>query len=69
LRWFTGNIGIHHVHHLSSRIPFYRLPQVMAAHPELSDVGRLTLRQSLATLRLRLWDEDERKLRSFGKAY
>lgn len=68
LRWFTGNIGIHHVHHLSSRIPFYRLPQVLRAHPELADVGRLTLGQSLATLRLRLWDQDKRRMLSFSEA-
>jgi len=68
LRWFTANIGIHHVHHLSSRIPFYRLPQVLRAHPELADVGRLTFGQSLATMRLRLWDGDKRRLCSFGEA-
>ena len=43
LRWFTANIGIHHVHHLSSRIPYYRLPRVLRDHPELRDVGRITL--------------------------
>jgi len=68
LGWFTGNIGIHHVHHLSSRIPFYRLPHVLNAHPELTNVSRLTLGQSLATLRLRLWDQDQRRLLSFGEA-
>jgi omega-6 fatty acid desaturase (delta-12 desaturase) len=68
LRWFTGNIGIHHVHHLSSRIPFYRLPQVLRAHPELTTVSRLTLGQSLATVRLRLWDKDKRRLCSFSEA-
>ncbi len=39
LRWFTANIGIHHVHHLNSRIPYYRLPQVLKDHPELQAVG------------------------------
>lgn len=68
LRWFTGNIGVHHVHHLSSRIPFYRLPEVLRAHPELAALGRLTLGQSLATTRLRLWDEEERRLVKFGEA-
>ena len=43
LRWFTANIGVHHVHHLCSRIPYYRLPRVLRDHPELRDVGRLTL--------------------------
>jgi omega-6 fatty acid desaturase (delta-12 desaturase) len=65
LRWFTANIGMHHVHHLSSRIPFYRLPEVMRAHPELESVGRLTLLESLACVRLTLWDEKLRRLISF----
>ena len=68
LRWFTANIGIHHVHHLSSRIPFYRLPDVLRAHPELASLGRLTLDQSLATTRLRLWDEKKRRLIKFAEA-
>ena len=47
LRWFTANIGVHHVHHLCSRIPYYRLPQVLRDHSQLSSIGRLTLVQSL----------------------
>ncbi len=62
LRWFTANIGMHHIHHLSSRIPFYRLPIALREHPGLADVGRLTLVQSLACMRLRLWDETTRRL-------
>lgn len=54
------------MHHLSSGIPFYRLPEVLAAYPELRDVNRLTLGQSLRCLRLVLWDETERRLISFG---
>src|SRR5262249_17290388 len=65
LRWFTANIGIHHVHHLASRIPSYRLPEVLADHPELRDVGRLGLRESLACFRLGLWNEDSRRLVAF----
>ena len=65
LRWFTANIGIHHVHHLCSRIPYYRLPQVLGDHPELRGVGRLTFLQSLGCVRLVLWDEDQRRLISF----
>jgi omega-6 fatty acid desaturase (delta-12 desaturase) len=68
LRWFTANIGVHHVHHLSSRIPYYRLPEVLRDRPELRDVGRLTLRQSLGTVRLVLWDEQKRRLISFREA-
>lgn len=65
LRWFTANIGMHHVHHLSSLIPYYRLPDVLRDHPELRDVGRLTLLQSLKSVRLVLWDEESRRLISF----
>ena len=65
LRWFTFNIGMHHVHHLASRIPSYRLPEALADHPELREVGRLTLRESVACFRLALWDDDSRRLVSF----
>ena len=65
LRWFTANIGIHHVHHLSSRIPYYRLPRVLRDYPELRDVGRITLLESFACVRLVLWDEAQRRLVSF----
>jgi omega-6 fatty acid desaturase (delta-12 desaturase) len=65
LRWFTANIGIHHVHHLCSKIPYYRLPQVLQDHPELRDVSRLTLAGSLSCIRLALWDENRRRLISF----
>jgi omega-6 fatty acid desaturase (delta-12 desaturase) len=65
LRWFTANIGIHHVHHLSSRIPYYRLPQVLRDQPQLNAIGRLTLVESLRCVRKVLWDEDRHKLVSF----
>ncbi len=65
LRWFTANIGIHHVHHLCSRIPYYRLTSVLRSHPELAEVGRLTLMQSLRCVPLVLWDEEQRRLISF----
>lgn len=65
LRWFTANIGVHHVHHLCSRIPYYRLPQVVSDHPELGAMGRVTLRRSLGCVRLVLWDESSRRLISF----
>ncbi len=68
LRWFTANIGVHHIHHLSSRIPFYRLPDVLRDYPELRDVGRLTLWQSFSAVRLVLWDEDKGRLVSFREA-
>ncbi len=65
LRWFTGNIGVHHVHHLCSRIPFYRLYDVIEDYPELAETGRMTLLESLRCVRLTLWDEDRRRLVSF----
>jgi acyl-lipid omega-6 desaturase (Delta-12 desaturase) len=69
LRWFSGSIGVHHVHHMSSGIPFYRIPEVLRDHPELADVGRLTLWQSFGCVRLALWDEDQRRLVSFRETY
>jgi len=65
LGWFTGYIGIHHVHHLASRIPFYRLPEVLGKHPYLRDLNRFTVLEACGTLRLALWDEDQRKMVSF----
>jgi omega-6 fatty acid desaturase (delta-12 desaturase) len=65
LAWFTGYIGVHHVHHLCSRIPFYRLPEVLRDHPQLAALGRLTLRESLRCARLTLWDEAGKRLISF----
>ena len=65
LRWFTANIGVHHIHHLCSRIPFYRLPLALRNHPDLTKVGRLSLGQSLLCVRLVLWDEAARRLISF----
>jgi omega-6 fatty acid desaturase (delta-12 desaturase) len=68
LDWVSGNIGIHHVHHLSSGIPFYRLQTVLRDHPELGAVSRLSLKDSLGCVRLALWDEQNRRLVSFREA-
>ncbi|MDF0601913.1 fatty acid desaturase [Psychromarinibacter sp. C21-152] len=68
LRWLTANIGMHHVHHLQSRVPFYRLPEVLRDHPQLADAQRLTLRESLGCVRRHLWDEKNRRLVSFAAA-
>ncbi|MDH3508252.1 MAG: fatty acid desaturase [Gammaproteobacteria bacterium] len=65
LRWMTANIGLHHVHHLSSRIPFYRLPEVLRDHAEFRDLNRITLSESIGALRLVLWDERVQRLVSF----
>jgi len=68
LMWVTGNIGVHHVHHLSARIPFYQLPRILRAHPELKSVGRLTFVQSLKCVKLALWNEKEKRMVSFRHA-
>lgn len=69
LRWFTANIGIHHVHHLYSRIPFYRLTEVLRDHSELVQVSRMTIGQSIKCAGLNLWDEKSRRLVSFAAAH
>ena len=68
LRWFTANIGIHHVHHLYSRIPFYRLTEVLRDHNELVEVSRMTIAQSIKCASLDLWDEKSKRLISFAAA-
>ena len=65
LDWLTGNIGVHHVHHLSSRIPCYRLPEVLRDYPSLRELNRINLAQSLTCPRLALWDETRQRLVSF----
>ncbi len=66
LRWFTANIGAHHVHHLSSGVPFYRLPNVLHTYPALAATNRLTLWQSFACASLTLWDERSQRLVRFA---
>jgi omega-6 fatty acid desaturase (delta-12 desaturase) len=68
LQWLSANIGIHHVHHVNSRIPFYRLPEVLRDHSYLDKINRMTIRESLANARLHLWDEKARRLLSFAEA-
>jgi len=68
LRWLTANIGVHHVHHLQARVPFYRLPEVLRDHPRLAEAQRLTVRESLACFGKQLWDEKSRRLISFAEA-
>ncbi len=64
MAWFTGNIGYHHVHHLNPRIPFYRLPEAMAAIPELQGPHVTTLhpREVVRCLRLNLWDSAQQRM-------
>jgi acyl-lipid omega-6 desaturase (Delta-12 desaturase) len=67
LRWMTANIGIHHVHHVSSRIPFYRLPKMLRDYPELRSVSKLGLVESFRCIGLSLWDEGANRLISFAE--
>jgi omega-6 fatty acid desaturase (delta-12 desaturase) len=69
LSWLTGNIGVHHVHHLYSKIPFYKLARVLKDNPDLANVGRITIPESFATVKLRLWDETRQRLVSFSDAH
>lgn len=66
LQWFSGNIGFHHIHHLSPRIPNYHLERCHKAEPVFQEVNQLTLWQSFKTLRYRLWDEESKKLVGFS---
>jgi len=65
LRWFSGNIGFHHIHHLSPRIPNYKLAACHCENALFRTATTLRLRDSLASLRLRLWDESARRLIGF----
>ncbi len=60
MRYFTGNIGYHHIHHLNPTIPFYRLPEAMAAIPELQNPSKTSLKPGdvLACFRQKLWDPE-----------
>ena len=61
LQWFTGNIGFHHIHHLSPKIPNYKLEECHNENPEFQ-IEPLTFRDSLKSLYFRLWDEKEKML-------
>ena len=65
LQWFSGNIGLHHIHHLRPRIPNYNLQKALDDIPALRDVEPITLRRSFKSLFLNLWDESAQKLVSF----
>ena len=65
LQWFSGNIGFHHIHHLSSRIPNYNLERCHQAHPLFQSVKPITLLSSLKSFTFRLWDEQNKKLIGF----
>jgi omega-6 fatty acid desaturase (delta-12 desaturase) len=67
LQWFTGNIGFHHIHHLSSRIPNYMLEKCHKENPLFWNTVVLTLRTSVKSVFLTLWDDEEKKLISFRR--
>lgn len=64
MTWFSGNIGYHHIHHLNAKIPFYRLPEVMAHFPELQACKSTSLKPKdiSACFRLKVWDQDRKKM-------
>jgi omega-6 fatty acid desaturase (delta-12 desaturase) len=64
MRWFTANIGYHHIHHLNARIPFYRLPEATAAIPELQDPKTTSLHPAeiIRCLRLKVWDVERQQM-------
>jgi len=67
IHWFTGNIGYHHIHHLASRIPNYRLREAFESSPLLQAAQKLTLWSSLKCARLKLWDEELQRMVGFPK--
>jgi omega-6 fatty acid desaturase (delta-12 desaturase) len=68
LQFFSGNIGLHHVHHLNARIPNYNLQRAHDENPIFHDVPTLSLMDGMRAVRLKLWDEDRRRLVSFAQA-
>ena len=68
LQFFTGNIGLHHVHHLSARIPNYNLQRAHDENPVFHEVPTLTLWDGIRTMRLKLYDEQSGRLVSFSAA-
>jgi omega-6 fatty acid desaturase (delta-12 desaturase) len=66
LQWFTGSIGLHHVHHLAPRIPNHKLQRCHDSTPLLQTAPVLTLRSGIAALKLSLWDEERGRMVRFG---
>lgn len=66
LQWFTGNIGFHHIHHLCPGIPNYRLQECFEGNSDLAQARQLTLRESLKSIHLALWDEAAGRMIGFG---
>ncbi len=66
IQWLTGNIGLHHIHHLNAKIPNYRLQECLDANEELGNLNRVTFLQSFKYSHLALWDEAEKKMIKFA---
>ncbi|HRD37488.1 MAG TPA: fatty acid desaturase, partial [Bacteroidia bacterium] len=64
MHWVTANIGYHHVHHMNARIPFYRLPEVMKALPELQNAKKTSLKPKdiIACFKLKVWDFEKQQM-------
>ena len=66
LQWFSGNIGLHHIHHLNAKIPNYRLQECMDDNDDLKKLNRITFWESFKYAKLALWDEEQRKMIRFS---
>lgn len=67
IQWFTGNIGLHHIHHLNAKVPNYRLQECMDANEDLQTLNRITFRESFKFAHLAMWDEDQKKMIKFAE--
>ena len=65
LQWLTGNIGLHHIHHLNLKVPNYRLQECMDDNDDLKTINRIGLWESFKYAKLALWDEDRKKMVPF----
>lgn len=68
LQWFSGNIGFHHIHHLSSKIPNYNLEKCLNENEPFQKVKAVTLKSAILSLKLRLWDENQQQLVTYKQA-
>jgi len=66
MQWFSGNIGFHHIHHLSSKIPNYKLEAAYNDSAIFQEIEPLTIKRSLSLVKFRLWDRDSRVMVGYG---
>ena len=67
LQWFSGNIGFHHIHHLSPKIPNYKLQRCHEENPLFQESTVLGIRSSLKTASMKLWDEERQRMVGFRR--